>query len=92
LERWCSLPAAWIGIALYAVLAGASAGIVRAAVMSELCVFTLLSVAAADAEGLWCSETMSALNRITVLRNDMHGWICLSTYGQRMWAKEERGK
>jgi competence protein ComEC len=41
LGRWRSLPAAWIGIALYAVLAGASAGVVRAAVMGSLCVFAL---------------------------------------------------
>ena len=33
LGPWKSLPAAWLGIGLYAVLAGASAGVVRAAVM-----------------------------------------------------------
>ncbi len=36
LGPWYSLPAAWLGIGLYAVLAGAGAGVVRAAVMGSL--------------------------------------------------------
>jgi len=39
--RWRSLPAAWIGIALYAVLAGASAGVIRAAIMGSLSIFAI---------------------------------------------------
>lgn len=41
LGRWKSLPAAWIGIGLYAVLAGASAGVVRAAIMGSMSIFAV---------------------------------------------------
>ncbi len=41
LGRWRSLPAAWLGIAFYAVLAGASAGVVRAAIMGSFSIFAL---------------------------------------------------
>lgn len=39
LGRWRGMMAAFLGIALYAVLAGASAGVVRAAIMGGLSVF-----------------------------------------------------
>ncbi|MCC7130363.1 MAG: ComEC/Rec2 family competence protein [Anaerolineae bacterium] len=41
LGPWRGMLAAWIGIAFYAVLAGASAGVVRAALMGGLAVFAL---------------------------------------------------
>jgi competence protein ComEC len=41
LGRWRGMLAAFLGIALYAVLAGASAGVVRAAIMGGLGVFAV---------------------------------------------------
>lgn len=41
LGRWRGMLVAWIGIAFYAVLAGASAGVARAAIMGGLAVFAL---------------------------------------------------
>ncbi len=41
LGRWKSLPAAWVGIGLYALLAGATPGVIRAAFMGSLAVFAV---------------------------------------------------
>jgi competence protein ComEC len=41
LGRWRGMLAAWVGIALYAVLAGASASVVRAALMGGVSIFAI---------------------------------------------------
>ena len=41
LGRWQGMLAAFLGIAMYAVIAGASAGVVRAAIMGRLTLFAV---------------------------------------------------
>jgi len=50
----------------------------------------LLSVSAADKEGLPSPETLELLQGYTVLRTDRNGWIELSTDGEQMWVNVER--
>jgi competence protein ComEC len=50
----------------------------------------LISVSAADTEGLPSPETLELLQGYTVLRTDRNGWIDLSTDGERMWVEVEK--
>jgi competence protein ComEC len=50
----------------------------------------LLSVAAADRDGLPSPETLAALEGYTLLRTDKNGWIHISTDGERMWVEAEK--
>jgi competence protein ComEC len=47
----------------------------------------LLSVAPDDRNGLPDRETLEALRGYTLLRTDQHGWIQVTTDGQRMWVE-----
>jgi hypothetical protein len=50
----------------------------------------LISVSAADKDGLPSPETLDLLEGYTVLRTDRNGWIDLSTDGEQMWVEVER--
>jgi competence protein ComEC len=50
----------------------------------------LLSVSAADKEGLPSPETLELLQGYTLLRTDRNGWIELTTDGKQMWVEVER--
>jgi competence protein ComEC len=50
----------------------------------------LISVSAADKEGLPSPETLELLQGYTVLRTDRNGWIELTTDGEQMWVEVER--
>ena len=50
----------------------------------------LLSVSAADKEGLPSPETLELLQGYTVLRTDRNGWIELTTDGEQMWVEVEK--
>jgi competence protein ComEC len=50
----------------------------------------LLSVAAADRDGLPSPETLAALEGYTLLRTDQNGWIHIETDGERMWVEAQR--
>jgi competence protein ComEC len=49
----------------------------------------LVSVSAADLEGLPSPETLEALQGYTMLRTDRNGWIELTTDGEQMWVEAE---
>jgi len=51
---------------------------------------TVLSVSAADPDGLPDTETLAALQGMPLLRTDRSGWIQISTDGRRMWVETER--
>jgi hypothetical protein len=50
----------------------------------------LISVSAADQDGLPSPETLELLQGYTVLRTDRNGWIELSTDGEQMWVEAAR--
>ena len=50
----------------------------------------LISVSAADKEGLPSPETLELLQGYTVLRTDRNGWIELTTDGEQMWVEVEK--
>ncbi len=50
----------------------------------------LLSVSAADKDGLPSPETLALLQGYTLLRTDRNGWIELSTDGEQMWVEAAR--
>lgn len=50
----------------------------------------ILSVEAGDRRGRPDTETLDALRGTTLLRTDHHGWITLTTDGQRLWVEVER--
>ncbi|RME87787.1 MAG: ComEC/Rec2 family competence protein [Anaerolineae bacterium] len=52
----------------------------------------ILSVAAGDTNGLPSEETLQAVEDYSLLRTDRHGWIHLSTDGERMWVEVERAE
>jgi beta-lactamase superfamily II metal-dependent hydrolase len=52
--------------------------------------YVLLSVGAGDRDGRPDAETLQALQSYTLLRTDQHGWIELSTDGEKMWVEVER--
>jgi competence protein ComEC len=49
----------------------------------------IISVNAANREGLPSPETLDILQGYTLLRTDQNGWIHLSTDGQNMWVEVE---
>ncbi|MGD8814834.1 MAG: ComEC/Rec2 family competence protein [Anaerolineales bacterium] len=51
---------------------------------------TLISVNAGNREGLPSVDVLDALAGRTVLRTDEHGWIELTTDGERFWVEVER--
>jgi len=51
---------------------------------------SILSVSAADHNGLPDPETLAALLNYPLLRTDRSGWIHVSTDGTRMWVETER--
>ena len=50
----------------------------------------LLSVAADDRNGRPDRETIDALGGYSLLRTDQHGWIQISTDGEKMWVEVEK--
>jgi beta-lactamase superfamily II metal-dependent hydrolase len=50
----------------------------------------VISVAAADKDGLPPAETLEILKDYPILRTDIHGWIEVSTNGSKMWVSSER--
>jgi len=50
----------------------------------------LISVSAADKEGLPSPETLESLQGYTLLHTDRNGWIELSTDEERMWVDAAR--
>src|SRR5215216_1078710 len=50
----------------------------------------LLSVSAADENGMPDSEVLESIQDYQLLRTDQHGWIEITTDGQRMWVNVER--
>ncbi|MBI4762667.1 MAG: ComEC/Rec2 family competence protein [Chloroflexi bacterium] len=50
----------------------------------------VLSVAAADPNGLPDSDTLEAVKDYAILRTDQNGWIEISTDGVQMWVNVER--
>jgi beta-lactamase superfamily II metal-dependent hydrolase len=51
---------------------------------------SILSVSAADPDGLPDPETLAALQNFPFLRTDRSGWVHVSTDGARMWVETER--
>lgn len=51
---------------------------------------TVISVAAADRDGLPSPEILKALDGFTVLRTDQNGWIEVTTDGSQMWVTSEK--
>jgi beta-lactamase superfamily II metal-dependent hydrolase len=51
---------------------------------------SILSISAADPNGLPDPETLAALQGLPLLRTDRSGWIHVSTDGSRMWVETER--
>jgi competence protein ComEC len=50
---------------------------------------TLISVEAGNRDGLPSAEVLDALAGRTVLRTDQHGWIELTSDGERLWVEVE---
>lgn len=50
----------------------------------------LLSVSAADENGMPDSEVLDSLQDYELLRTDQNGWVEITTDGERMWVKVER--
>jgi competence protein ComEC len=50
----------------------------------------VISVAAADQDGLPSPATLDALQGYSVLRTDLDGWVEVVTDGQQMWVSAER--
>ena len=50
----------------------------------------VISVGAADKDGLPSAETLERLEDYSVLRTDLNGWIEVSTDGRNMWVSSER--
>ena len=50
----------------------------------------VVSVGAADPDGLPSSETLEALKDYPILRTDTNGWIEVSTDGESLWVSSER--
>ena len=50
----------------------------------------MISVAAADKDGLPPVETLEILKDYPILRTDLNGWIDVTTDGSRMWVSSER--
>jgi competence protein ComEC len=50
----------------------------------------VISVAAADKDGLPPAETLEILKDYPILRTDINGWIEVSTNGRNMWVSSQR--
>jgi len=50
----------------------------------------LLSVSAADENGMPDSEVLETLKDYELLRTDQNGWVEITTDGERMWVNVER--
>jgi beta-lactamase superfamily II metal-dependent hydrolase len=50
----------------------------------------LLSVSAADENGMPDSEVLESVKDFEVLRTDLNGWIEITTDGNQMWVNVER--
>lgn len=50
----------------------------------------VISVAAADKDGLPSADTLDALEGYSVLRTDRNGWVEVITDGSKMWVSSER--
>jgi beta-lactamase superfamily II metal-dependent hydrolase len=50
----------------------------------------LLSVSAADENGMPDSEVMESVKDYDVLRTDLNGWVEVTTDGNQMWVNVER--
>jgi competence protein ComEC len=50
----------------------------------------VISVSAADPDGLPDKDTLDALSGYSVLRTDLNGWIEVMTDGKQMWVRDER--
>ena len=50
----------------------------------------VISVSAADRDGLPDKDTLDALSGYSVLRTDLNGWIEVMTDGNQMWVRDER--
>ncbi len=100
--RWKSLPLALLGIAGYAVLAGASGGVVRADIMGGLGVFAtqigrgqvgLNSLAFAAAMiALADLHVLQSLERCTLLRTARNSWIEVAMDGEQMMGGGRTGE
>jgi hypothetical protein len=91
LGRWRSLPAAWLGIGAYAVLARDGFGPLNPPEWIERWQpqVILLSVAAGDEQGRPDPQVLQALQGCTLLRADQNGWIELSMDGEKLWVEVE---
>lgn len=74
-------------IAVYEVLAGASAAVVRVVGMGVL---ALLNVSAEDKLDRTDEETLEKMEDYQLFRTDQKGWIEISTDGERLWVGVER--
>ncbi len=71
--------------------AGGDARLNPSSWLGELCPWVAIaSIEAGDRRGRPDRETLDALTGTTVLRTDLHGWIRLSTDGERLWVEVER--
>jgi beta-lactamase superfamily II metal-dependent hydrolase len=52
----------------------------------------LLSVSAADENGMPDREVMESIKDYDVLRTDQNGWVEVTTDGTHMWVNVERGQ
>jgi competence protein ComEC len=50
----------------------------------------VISVDSGNLKGFPSEEVLQSLEGITILRTDLHGWIHLSTDGEKMWVEVER--
>ncbi len=50
----------------------------------------VISVSAADQDGMPDKDTLDALSGYSVLRTDLNGWIEVTTDGKQLWVQDER--
>jgi beta-lactamase superfamily II metal-dependent hydrolase len=50
----------------------------------------LLSVSAADQNGMPDTEVLESLKDYELLRTDQNGWVEITTDGEQMWVNVER--
>lgn len=80
------MAAVLVRIAVYEVLAGASAAVVRVVGMGVL---ALLSGSAEDKLDRTDEETLEKIEDYQLFRTDQKGWIEVSTDGERLWVEVE---
>ena len=80
-----------MAIALYTLLVGAGAAVVRAAIMGGLALLRRqIGRRQQGLNSLGFVAALMVLEGYTRLRTDRDGWIELSTDGGRMWVEVER--